>query len=156
MVESSGAVVRRFVEEFQGNGRQDVGEDLLAADFRNRTPDPGSADDRQSVLEQFAKLHTAFPDLRVEVHQMLVDGDRVATHKSFHGTHKGDLMGMPPTGWRITLEVMDIVRVQDGQIVEHWNVVNQLALLRQFGARGIALSLCRRLVRSIRPGHKRR
>lgn len=155
MNEDTGAVVRLFVEEFQGNGTRRVGEELLAADFVNRTPDPGSSGDRQAVLDQFEMLHTGLSDLRVEIHQLLVSGDRAATHKTFHGTHTGDLMGVPASGRALALEVMDIVRVRDGQIVEHWNVVNQLAFLRQLSPRSIAGAVGRRLLRGLRRARPR-
>ena len=55
------------------------------------------------------------------------------TRKAFHGTHTGPLMGIPPTGKRVTIDVIDIVRVANGQIVEHWNIVDQMGLMQQLG-----------------------
>jgi predicted ester cyclase len=65
--------------------------------------------------------------------EQIVDGDRVATRKNFHGTHRGDFLGMPATGRRVTVRVMDIVR-SEGKIAEHWNVVGVADLMRQLGA----------------------
>jgi len=56
------------------------------------------------------------------------------TSKSFHGRHVDDFMGIPATGKNVKIDVIDIVRIADSQIVEHWNVVDQLGLMRQLGA----------------------
>ncbi len=50
------------------------------------------------------------------------------------GTHRGPFMGIPPTGKTVRIDLIDIVRVEDGRIAEHWNVVDQLGLMRQLGA----------------------
>ena len=57
----------------------------------------------------------------------------MVTRKAFHGTHLGPLMGIPPTGKRVTIGVIDIVRVVEGKIVEHWCVVDQMGLMQQLG-----------------------
>ena len=79
-------------------------------------------------------LRAGFPDHDAVVHDQLVDGDKVITRKTFTGTHGGEFLGVPPTGRRVTIGVIDIVRVDDGKIVEHWNVVDLLGALQQMGA----------------------
>ena len=64
---------------------------------------------------------------------MIAEGDKVVTRKTLHGTHEGDFMGIPSTGKRVAFDVIDIVRYGNGQLVEHWNVVDQLGLMRQLG-----------------------
>jgi predicted ester cyclase len=149
MSEANKAVVRRFVEEFQAGGQREIGEELLATDFRNRTPNPGEPDDRNGVLNVFALLRTILPDLQAEIHDMLADGDRVATRKTFRGTHPG-ARGRPGTGRVVAIEVMDIVRVRDGQIVEHWNSVDRLSVARQLGVAGIVRIVARQAAAAAR------
>jgi predicted ester cyclase len=72
------------------------------------------------------------------IHDQIAEGDKVVTRKVFHGTHRGELMGIPPTGREVQIEVIDIVRVEGGQIVEHWNVVDRRGLLQQLGALDVA------------------
>jgi predicted ester cyclase len=91
---------------------------------------PGVPPTKEGVKALFTMFHAAFPDFRAEIHDMLVDGDKVVTYKTFHGTHEGDLMGVAGTGNKVEIPVMDIVRFRDGQVVEHWNVVDQLPLLQ--------------------------
>ena len=89
--------------------------------------------DKQGVKAYLAAFRRAVPDLHAQVHDMLADGDKVVTRKIFHGTHTGEFMGLPPTGNAISVDVIDIVRVRDGKSVEHWNVLDTLALMRQMG-----------------------
>jgi steroid delta-isomerase-like uncharacterized protein len=127
------SLMRRFVEEFQSQGEEAVADELLADTFRNHTAPPGMSPDKQGVKAYFAAFRRAVPDLRAQVHDMLVDGDKVVTRKTFHGTHTGEFMGLPATGNAISVDVIDIVRVRDGRFVEHWNVLDTLALMQQLG-----------------------
>jgi len=127
-------VVRRFVEEYQSRGDVSVGEELLGADFVDRSPFGPFSPDREGVLALFSFLRGAFPDLHAVIHDQLADGDKVVTRKTFHGTHKGEFMGIEPTGREVAFDVIDIVRVRDGKMVEHWNVVDSMALMQQLGA----------------------
>ena len=134
MSNANAAVVRRFVEEYQGTGKEEVALELLAPDFVDHSPFGPLSSDRDGVLALFGMLFAAFPDLHAEIHDQLVDADKVVTRKTFHGTHKGELMGIAPTGREVAFDVIDIVRVRDGLMVEHWNVVDSLALMTQIGA----------------------
>jgi predicted ester cyclase len=78
----------------------------------------GPPDDREGVKIVFQAFWSAFPDFQVEIHDMIAEGG---------------FMGIPPTGTRVAFDVIDIVRCENGQLVEHWNVVDQLDLMRQLG-----------------------
>ena len=124
-LEANKLVVRRFNQEVIGDGRSY--DTLLAADFVNRSAPPGMPTGPEGMHATFERvLRPAFPDLRVVIHDQVAEGDRVVTRKTMHGTHRGELFGIAPTGREIAIEVIDIVRVQDGKYVEHWGV-NTLA-----------------------------
>jgi steroid delta-isomerase-like uncharacterized protein len=127
------SLMRRFVDEFPSNGDEAVADELLADTVRTHTAPPGMSPGKQGVKAYFAAFRRAVPDLHAQVHDMLADGDKVVTRKTFHGTHTGEFMGLPPTGNAISVEVIDIVRVRDEKFVEHWNVLDTLALMRQMG-----------------------
>lgn len=127
------SVVHRFVEEYQGQGKVEVAEELLAPNFVDHSPSPGFAPDRNGVLQLFALFRAGIPDLHAVIHEHLLDGDKVITRKTFHGTHTGELFGAKPTGNKIAVDVIDIVRVENGKMMEHWNVVNQLQLMQGLG-----------------------
>jgi predicted ester cyclase len=64
---------------------------------------------------------------------MIAEGDKVATRKTFHGTHRGEFMGISPTGQRVSIELIDIVRIADGKVVEHWSMGDNLGMMQQLG-----------------------
>jgi predicted ester cyclase len=73
----------------------------------------------------------AFPDVTVVIDELVADGDRVAVATTFTGTHEGELMGMAPTGKRVSVTGIDIVRVAGGRIVEHRGLTDIVGLMRQ-------------------------
>lgn len=95
--------------------------------FAGPTPDP------ELVRRGVAALGGAFPDLRVIEADSLREGDRAAFRWVMVGTHQGELLGVAPTGRRIEAMGMDIVRLSDGEIAEHWGEFDAIGLLRQLG-----------------------
>lgn len=127
-------VVRRFVEEYQEKRDPAAFEEFLSPDVVDHTPMPGTAGGAEGVRQIFGMLWSALPDMHVEVHDQIAEGDKVVTYKSFAGTHEGELFGVPATGKAVHLDLIDIVRVQGGKIVEHWNIVDAYGLMQQMGA----------------------
>ena len=127
-------LMRRFVAEYESEGDEGVADELLADDFVDHSAMPGVSPDKEGIKALFSALRGAVPDLRAQVHDMLADDDKVVTRKTFYGTHTGEFMGLPPTGNPIAVNVIDIVRVRNGQFVEHWNVVDSLTMMQQLGA----------------------
>jgi steroid delta-isomerase-like uncharacterized protein len=132
--ENNKALVRRFVEEVQTRHNLAAVDDYMSADFVDHCVPPGLPPGREGVKMQFAMFFNALPDLHALIHDQVVDENKVVTRKTLRGTHKGDLMGIPPTGKTIDIEVIDILAVKDGKITDHWNLVDQLGLLKQLGA----------------------
>ncbi len=130
--EENKAIVRRFVDEVQS--QHDIGalDRLFSPDFIDHSgmsATPGLEGTRQF----FSMMFTAFPDMQVTVHDQVAEGDKVVTRKTFHGTHQGEFMGVPPTGKQIALDVIDIFRIASGKITDHWAVADQLGLMQQLG-----------------------
>ena len=132
--EAAKAVVRRNTEEVQGKGRFDVLEELFADDFVDQTPQPKMTPDKAGVRKLYGYMRDAFPDFHAEIHWQLADGDRVTTYKTYHGTHEGALLGVAPTHRKIQFESVDVMRVRNGKITDHWGVGNLLSLMQQIGA----------------------
>jgi steroid delta-isomerase-like uncharacterized protein len=128
------AVVRRNTEEVQGRGNFDVFDELFADDFVDHTPQPNMIPNKEGVRGLYRALRAAFPDFHAEIHWQAADGDLVTTYKTYHGTHQGPFLGLAPTGRRIHFEAVDVMRVRDGKIVEHWGVANLFSLMQQLGA----------------------
>jgi predicted ester cyclase len=127
--------VTRFNKGFIESGDISVFNEIIAPGFINRTAPPGVPKGPEGVLYFFNHfLKPAFPELKVEIQRQVAENDMVTTHKLFHTTHKGDFMGIPATGKKITMEVMDIIRLKDGKFTEHWNVVDWQNVIGQLTA----------------------
>lgn len=133
--EKAKAVVRRNTEEVQGGGNFALFDELFADDFLDHTPQPNSTPDKAGALKLYRTLRAAFPDFHAEIHWQRADGDVVTTYKTYHGTHKGEFLGVAPTGRKIHFETVDAMRVQKGKITEHWGVANLYSLMQQLTAK---------------------
>jgi steroid delta-isomerase-like uncharacterized protein len=132
-VEENKAVIRRFVEEVQNQRNWDVFDELNDPTFVNHSSPPGVPNDREGGKIFLAGFLNAFPDARFTVDDMIAEGDQVVTKKTLTGTHKNELSGIPATGKRVTLQFVDIMRVRDGRITEHWLCMDQLSFMQQLG-----------------------
>jgi steroid delta-isomerase-like uncharacterized protein len=129
------SIVRRALEHvFQATDPAAV-DALYAPEFVNHLPPSlgQAARGREGVRRFAARWHTAFPDLRNTVEDLLADGDRVVARWVVRGTHQGELWGLPPTGRPVTLPILAIFRVAGGRIAEEWLALDTLSLLQQLG-----------------------
>ena len=107
---------------------------LVADDFLEHEETPGLAPTKDGVLQFFRMYRAAFSDLRLEAEDVLPSGDKVVVRATATGTNDGEFMGMPPTGKRIEVPLIDIHRFSDdGLAREHWGVVDMLAMMQQLG-----------------------
>ena len=110
----------------------DTFNEIFSEEFVNHTAPPGSPTNRDGVVYFFNHvLKPAFPDLIVEIHDMLAAGDKVTTRKSFHATHKGEFFGVAPTNRNVVIDVIDIIELRNGKCVAHWGILDLHGLLAQ-------------------------
>ncbi len=88
----------------------------------------------EELKRVIARNEAAFPHYEMVAEDMIAEGDKVMVRATMHGTHKGDLMGIPPTGKQVTMPAIVIYRIADDKIVEHWIQADTLGLLQQLGA----------------------
>jgi len=133
--EQNKAIFRRMVEEIFNRGNMNLVDEFLAPDFieREELP-PGIPPGREGVKQMTMMMRSAFPDFKVAIDDMIAEGDKVVIRQTWTGTHKGDFMGVPPTGKSISFGVIDIIRVAGGKFVEHWGVMDSMGLMQQLGA----------------------
>jgi steroid delta-isomerase-like uncharacterized protein len=132
--EAAKAVVRANTEKVQGGGDFDLFDQLFADDFVDHTPQPGTTPDKAGVRALYTALRAAFPDFRPEIHWQAAEGNLVTTYKTYHGTHRGEVFGIPATGRRVSFETVDAMRVVGGKITDHWGVANLYSLVQQLTA----------------------
>jgi predicted ester cyclase len=134
MSEGTG-LLRRFYEEVLAGGNLALIDDFVLDDIQDHEdPMPGQPPGKEGVKFYTNAIRTAFPDLAVQLDPALADGDLEASHVVLTGTHKGDFMGIPPTGKSVKFSSADIIRIQDGKVAEHWGSSDTLSLMQQIGA----------------------
>jgi len=114
-------------------------EELIAPGYvDHNSPESGCPTGPARVAQVSRQLQTAFPDLTYDVEDIVAEGDRVALRLLLRGTHDGPLMGLglPGTGKRVAMKQIHLVRLEDGKIVDHWAVRDDLGMLRQLGLLG--------------------
>ena len=131
--EANNAIVLRFVMEVQNQHNIRVMDELFSPDFIDHSG-ISATPNLEGAKQFFAMFFTAFPDIQVTIHDLCVAGDKVWARKTFHGTHQGEFMGIPPTNKSVEINLIDIHRVVDGKITEHWAVGDMLGLMQQLGA----------------------
>ena len=133
-VEQNKALFRRFVEEVFNKGNVNTIDELLASDFAEREElPPGMPRDREGVKQLTRMFRTAFPDFNVSIDDMIAEGDKIVARTTWNGTQKGEFMGIPPSGKRVSFDVIDIIRISEGKGVEHWGVMDSSAMMQQLG-----------------------
>jgi steroid delta-isomerase-like uncharacterized protein len=114
--------------DIDGFGRQ------LAGDFVERDEIPGIPPTKDGVVQYFRIMLAAFPDMRMDVKDLIASGDKAVARVRVSGTHKGEFMGIPAMGKSVSVNLIDITRFgDDGLAREHWGVVDQFALMQQLG-----------------------
>ena len=128
------ATFRRIPLELVNEKKLDLVDELFAEDYVEHAEiPPGFPEGREAARTFFGALFEAVPDFRYEVLQQYQDGDVHFVHIQGSGTMTGDFLGMPATGKSATWREMHIGRMQDGKVVEHWEVTDQLKMLRDLG-----------------------
>jgi steroid delta-isomerase-like uncharacterized protein len=135
-LEGNKAVVRKFIDALFTDGDLGATDEYLASDFVNHDPPVGVSADAEGMRAAGAMFRAAFPDWRSEMHALVAEGDIVVERFTASGTHRGEIMGVEPTGKTIVLQGINIFRIRDGQIIERWGRLDELGLFQQLGLAG--------------------
>ncbi len=128
------ALYRRFIDDGVGIGRLDTIDEVLAPDIELPTI-AALAEPTPAGLKQVNQgFRSAFPDLHGEITQVYAFGDWIAAHVTWTGTNTGDFMGQPPTGKTVSITELEIVRCQDGRIVDLRELADLASLMSQLGS----------------------
>ncbi|CAA9529643.1 MAG: hypothetical protein AVDCRST_MAG73-813 [uncultured Thermomicrobiales bacterium] len=131
--EENAAVVERWIEAY--NARDTRAEAAARAPgFVAHVPGVPVPLDADAWVGFTASFAAAFPDLRLTVEESFAAGDKVAARVTFRGTHRSEFQGIPPTDRQVTFSSIELNRMVDGKVAEHWVELDLLGLLRQLGA----------------------
>jgi steroid delta-isomerase-like uncharacterized protein len=127
-------VIRRYFAELWNEGKVELVPELLGDTYVNHSPGyPGMPCDRSGVAGIVRAMRGAFPDLRYDIEQVVEDERAVTVRLSVTGTHAGDFFGMAPSGRSFRVAQINIEQFENGRIVAHHRVTDELSLLRQIG-----------------------
>ena len=129
MSEANKIVARRLVEEAFNKGNYGVIEELVAPTIVNHDPATGGETGVAGGGER-SRYRSAFPDVKITIEEQVAEGDLVASRWTATGTHKGELMGISPTGKESTVTGLTIDKIKDGKIVESWTNWDTLGMLQ--------------------------
>lgn len=127
---------KRLYEEVFNQGNLDLADELIGPNVVEHQQQPGVAPDAAGpeLVKQIARFfRSAFPDLEITVNDLIAENDQVAARVTIAGTHQGELMGIPPTGKRVQVSSIDIVRFEDGKAAEHWGETDIMGMMQQLG-----------------------
>jgi len=124
------ALVQRFFEEVINQRNLTALDQFVPPGGVNHTVPPGMPQETNQFLGQYLN---AFPDVKATVEDLMADGDKVVARVSIRGTHRGAFRGIPPTGKQIAVTGINIFRIANGKLVEHWGLTDRLAVLQQLG-----------------------
>ena len=133
-IEQNKALANQLIEEILNKRNVNLIDELFSPNFvENEELPPGIPPGREAPKALFGMLHSAFPDFNASIEQMIAEGDKVVIRMTWSGTHKGEFMGIPPTGRNVSFGVIDIVRLAGGKFMEHWGILDNMAMMQQLG-----------------------
>lgn len=127
------AIVRKFFEAGPSEGDLGAADALLHPEFSLHTPLPTPGPGIEAMNNVITTCRAAFHGLHVTVDDIMADSDKVTARFTARGVHKGEFMGLPPTGKAITMTGIEIFRINEGKIAELWGEVNLVGLMQQMG-----------------------
>ena len=126
-------IITEFVQRLFSQGDLAAVDDYLGNDFVNHDPPFGAGADREGMCSAAEGFRAAFPDWHSELHLLIAEDDLVAEVFTASGTHRGEMMGVAPTGREVSLQGINVFRVRDGRIIERWGRLDDLGFLQQLG-----------------------
>ena len=127
------SIAGRFTEDLWDRGNLNIADEILSASFVDHDFVQGQTPGMEGYKQMVGAFRSAFPDLRVRNEDVIEEGNKVVVRWTANGTHNGQLMQIPPTGKKVSLKGVDILRIENDKIVERWGEFDALGMLSQLG-----------------------
>lgn len=127
------ALAHRFYDDAVNKGDLDVLSSIIHDDFVEHEEMPGVPRDREAPRAFVTIFRAGFSDLHASIEDIIQQDDKIAVRVRMTGTHDGAFMGIPPTGKRMDMQIIDIVQMRDDKAVAHWGVSDMAAMMSQLG-----------------------
>jgi steroid delta-isomerase-like uncharacterized protein len=132
-LEENSNLVRRYVDGVN-KANFDALDELVIPDFVDHDAFPGQEPGHEGLKKAYAMFLNAFPDVYFDLQDVIAEGDKVVGRGVITGTHRGDFLGVPPTGRSVTWTGTRLFTVKDGKLTEGWLNIDLLSLMQQLGA----------------------
>jgi predicted ester cyclase len=132
-IERNKTLVRRLMEEDISRGDEAVAEEIIHPDFVDHTNPPDMRHGLAGHKAIVRLFRATFPDLEWHIDDLIAEGDKVVARTTMRGTQLGPFFGLPPTGKRVEMNGVHVLRIADGKLIEHWGSNDDLGLMRQLG-----------------------
>jgi len=131
--EQNKELIRNFFEEWNNRDMDKINE-MYTADAKYHHPSLGASSvSFEEAFEGIKMFWQAFPDLTVDIEDLITKGNKVVVRFIGRGTHQGDLGGIPATGNKTEADAIEIFHVENGKIIEAWEISDRLGLMMQLG-----------------------
>jgi steroid delta-isomerase-like uncharacterized protein len=126
--------IREWFDALNRGTGLEVVDDTYAADYVLHDPSlPEPVRGVEGIRAFMSAVVAAFPDAHYTVEDLIAEGDRVVHRCSVRGTHRGDFLGVPPTGNQVAVPFIIVSRFEGDKIAEEWQMLDSLGLMRQLG-----------------------
>lgn len=131
-IEENKQVVQRYYNTVLNAGDLNALDELSVSQYEEHDPLPGQASGREGLRQRVEMLRRAF-QAQFTIEDIIAEGDKVVVRWTQRGAQVAEFLGMPATGRPFTIAGIDIHRLQDGKLAEHWHVVDLLSQMQQLG-----------------------
>jgi steroid delta-isomerase-like uncharacterized protein len=128
-------LVRRFITEVFNTGKLDTLSEFVADQIIDHNADPAHSAGIDGYRQHLLAVRTTFPDFQLTIEAQIAEDDLVVTQVTGRGTHQGAWLNIRPRGTPVVVTGINIDRLADGKIVEHWGEANTVGMLTQLGVR---------------------
>ncbi len=132
-VEENKAIVKRYLDEAWNKGNVNILDEVASPNYARYVAGQDKPLDREGQKQRITGFRKAMPDLHLSIDDLFGEGDRVVFRVTVRGTQQEPFMGAAPTGKQITVPAIDIVRIADGKIADHWGLMDTFGLRQQLG-----------------------
>jgi steroid delta-isomerase-like uncharacterized protein len=133
--EQNKTVVRQFIEGVFNQGNVSLANEIVSPDYvEHEQLPPGMPQGREGFEMMIPMLHSAFPDFKATIEDIVAEDDKVVIRMTWSGTQQGEFMGLPASGNQMSIAIIDIFRLTDGKIMDHWGVSDMMGMMQQLGA----------------------
>lgn len=128
------ALVRRYYDEVLNGRRPELVDELAVEDYVEHDPFPGQGNGRDDLRARVQLLLDGLNPVHFTIEDVVAGGDRVVVRWTQTAEQSGPFLGLPATGRNFSISGIDIHRIRDGRLAEHWHVVDLFSLMQQLGA----------------------